>query len=152
MLWLLDKLVMPMARAAPAVEEAAAAAANGAAVAGGKSEGDAISSERVMEEEDEDEEDEDSGRFFTIFIGDDKTDEVRGRAILCACGGYSIRKPRVRMILRSIVRQKAPFLGCTKYVSGRAITGVSIPNRHHHYYHLASLPVPPVRPCVCAEI
>ncbi|CAM9878723.1 unnamed protein product [Scytosiphon promiscuus] len=64
-LWLLDKLVLPMAKAS--TDEAAAAAA-----------------------QDEEVGDEESERFFTIFIGDDKTDENAFRALngdMGAAGG-----------------------------------------------------------------
>lgn len=96
-LWLLDKLVFPMSlepaggpgaaggggiegaggrngragagSADVAAAAAAALAANGAAGLGGGGGGE--------DEEDEEDEGGGSGRFFTIFIGDDKTDEVR---------------------------------------------------------------------------
>lgn len=78
-LWLLDKLVVPMALAPAA--GAANGAANGAAGVNGTGSGsgaDAGTATGGGKDNEEDEEDEEySDRFFTVFIGDDKTDEVR---------------------------------------------------------------------------
>lgn len=90
-LWLLDKLVMPMAQApeepAPpppppgegggAVTPPPPPVGTAAAAAASSSNGGSGGAGATKEEEEGDYDDEYSGRFFTIFIGDDKTDEVR---------------------------------------------------------------------------
>ncbi|CAM9128774.1 unnamed protein product [Ectocarpus sp. 6 AP-2014] len=94
-LWLLDKLVMPMAQAPeepappppgegggavtpplpPPVGTAAAATVSSSNGGGSGGAG------ATKEEEEGDYDDEYSGRFFTIFIGDDKTDENAFRVL-----------------------------------------------------------------------
>eukprot|EP00752_Nemacystus_decipiens_P005687 g5147.t1 len=69
-LWLLDKLVLPMALApAGSTANGDPAAINGTGTGTGGG------------DDDEDEDDEYSDRFFTVFIGDDKTDENAFRAL-----------------------------------------------------------------------
>ena len=86
-LWLLDKLVLPMALAPTGAVSNGIAGTNGSgnrtgggtAAAGTGGAGDDEGSE-----EEEDDDDEYSDRFFTVFIGDDKTDEVRAASSLGA--------------------------------------------------------------------
>eukprot|EP00903_Cladosiphon_okamuranus_P009996 g9481.t2 len=78
-LWLLDKLVVPMS-VAPA-----GAAANGAGNGvGAKSSGDGVGGDDGEGKDDDGDDDDDgetSDGFFTVFIGDDKTDENAFRAL-----------------------------------------------------------------------
>lgn len=74
-LWLLDKLVVPMALAPTGVAVNGAAGVHGADTGTGT--GGGGGGEEEEEEEEEGQDDEFSDRFFTVFIGDDKTDEVR---------------------------------------------------------------------------
>ncbi|CAM9201431.1 unnamed protein product [Ectocarpus sp. 13 AM-2016] len=77
-LWLLDKLVIPMAQAP---EEPAPPPGEGGGVATASSSNGGSGGGVATEEEEGDYDDEDSGRFFTIFIGDDKTDENAFRVL-----------------------------------------------------------------------
>lgn len=101
-LWLLDKLVVPMAKAPTDEEAAAVVSAASSAVITPASAADATATMAAAAAagggsngtgggggggQDEDDEDESPDRFFTIFIGDDKTDEVR-RAIACLGMSY----------------------------------------------------------------
>lgn len=97
-LWLLDKLVVPMVSTASAAAPTDAdVGCCGGSEAGGAEEAVGVGCVDVgeekragagkegltveeEEEEEDDDVDEDDGKFFTIFIGDDKTDEVR-----CPC-------------------------------------------------------------------
>lgn len=79
MLWLLDKLVMPMTRGQSSRpvhgHAAAAAAASGTTATGGNGEVEGFPSEKAFDEEGM-HGGKEGNDFFTIFIGDDRTDEV----------------------------------------------------------------------------
>lgn len=81
MLWLLDKLVVPMVadgsvEASPIGVEENGADGTAVVTPPPVPPGDGVRVEGQGQQEGE-KEDEDCGKFFTIFIGDDKTDEVR---------------------------------------------------------------------------
>lgn len=76
-LWLLDKLVVPMALAPAGTVANGGPGINGTGNGADDGTGGGDDEEFEEEEEEEEEDCEYSDRFFTVFIGDDKTDEVR---------------------------------------------------------------------------
>lgn len=82
-LWLLDKLVVPMALAPAGMAANGSPGVNGTGSGTGNGTGTSSSGVGVGVgvdkdgEGEDDDDDEYSDRFFTVFIGDDKTDEVR---------------------------------------------------------------------------